>query len=153
MGHETTMEYGMGYRAFEEGKPLTANPYWRISSNHRKWLAGFNDAMEDAREAQRRELEKRAATIISSRRPNYSSSVPTSRRWDQELPPLEPLDTTDVVTSTLAASVSHRCEDDLWSRPSRPSWSCDSDSRSSDSSSCDSSSSSDSGGSCGGGGD
>lgn len=46
------MSYWEGYKAFQNGKPSSANPYPFIEadeSDHKWWISGWYDAQDDAK--------------------------------------------------------------------------------------------------------
>jgi ribosome modulation factor len=47
MSVANTKEYGEGYAAFEEGRDTHANPYASLSSQGKRWSAGYYDAKSD----------------------------------------------------------------------------------------------------------
>ena len=47
MSVANTKEYGEGYAAFEDDRDTHANPYTSMSSQGKRWSAGYYDAKSD----------------------------------------------------------------------------------------------------------
>ena len=110
MSVEHTKEYGEGYRAFEEGKTEAANPYWRITSNNRRWKKGWQDAQDDAEEAKREKIRRAAndAARKTREQANVIKQASLQRRHvcNDDFAPLPDLDVADSLVDVLSISSS-----------------------------------------------